>query len=99
MCQTLQKAFDMSSRIEKVSPIRLRKDDQESVKRVGRSPVKRHLRNPYFWSDRSEVEKCFRILTLRIDLKALDKQEKKAIGGKFEGLEPSPFLGTDYKKA
>ncbi len=60
LCQTLSKAFDMSSATEKVSPKRLREDDQESVRRERRSPVERPLRNPYCRSDRrSEVERCF----------------------------------------
>ena len=47
MCQTLPKAFDMSRATAKVSPKPLKEDDQDSVRKVRRSPIDHPLRKPY----------------------------------------------------
>ena len=41
------KAFDKSRLTAKVSPKSLKEDDQDSVRKAGRSPVDQPLRKPY----------------------------------------------------
>ncbi len=45
------------------------------------------------------MERYFRIFRLRMDSKAVDKQESKAIGRYVEGLERSSVLGTGCSQA
>src|SRR6201990_1708005 len=81
LCQTLSKAFDMSSATAKDSPKPRRAEDQESESRERRSPVERFLRKPYWRSEiRLEELRCFQIFLLRIDSKTLERTEVKEIG-------------------
>ena len=81
LCQTLSKAFDMSSATAKNSPKPPRAEDQESESRKRRSPVERSLRKPYWRSEiRLEELRCFQIFLLEKDSKTLVRTKVKEIG-------------------
>src|ERR1700755_2017289 len=81
LCQTLSKAFDMSSATAKDSPKPRRAEDQELESRERRSPVERSLRKKYWRSEkRLEELRCFQIFLLRIDSKTLERTDVKEIG-------------------
>ncbi len=78
---TLSKAFDVSKATAKVSPKRLREDDNELVRKARRSQLEHSFRNPNWRSERRiKVDRCLRIFLLRKVSKALERQESKAIG-------------------
>ena len=81
LCQTLSKAYDISSATAKDSPKPRRAGDQESESRERRSPVERSLRKSYWRSEiRLEELRCFQIFLLRIYSKTLERTEAKEMG-------------------